>query len=230
VKSSEFITEVTVAGKEIVISPEFRRFAEVLKSECQPYLKSIDFDLYRHDLYHGRRGVDQVTVLMCPVNRKPKDTPLAIHQIADAYFEETTGIKFRSNALFATGSQGMARDYGNPLLVIPRGEFTACWSPEISDLTEHLDMFLFNHYPSEVVAAAGFSKSYWVGDTNNRNLIGAIKWMLDDGDYQVGAVKEAVRSKNEVMLHAESFYLLPLYGPNNDSMVVNLMTAWGETV
>ena len=67
-------------------------------------------------------------------DRKPTDTPLPIHEFMDNWFYKKFGVKFRSNAMFATKSKGSSQIYGTVYVVFPIGEFKYCYSTVVSDL------------------------------------------------------------------------------------------------
>jgi hypothetical protein len=61
-------------------------------------------------------------------DRKPKDTPLEMHQLLDKQFQKRFGIKARSNSLFCyfRNINSYLRDrsgYGVPYYIFPIGNF-----------------------------------------------------------------------------------------------------------
>ena len=66
--------------------------------------------------------------------RFPRNMPIDLHNEADAWFEDKFKLKFRSQAIFCTGSIAEARRFGAPAAIWPIGEHLFCWSPDIGDL------------------------------------------------------------------------------------------------
>lgn len=110
-----------------------REVEDRIQRECRPYLSLVSpdgFALYRGidaqtpEFFEGR--VDR--------NRKPTNMPTALHDAADAWFSRQFGVRFRSAALFCTGSKTQAGTYGRRYRIYPIGCFQFCWSPLVSDL------------------------------------------------------------------------------------------------
>jgi hypothetical protein len=66
-------------------------------------------------------------------DRIPSDSSEFVHNKLDAWLNEKTGIKFRSESIFAIKDKKIAETYGRPYVVIPKGEFHYCWSPYVAD-------------------------------------------------------------------------------------------------
>jgi len=66
--------------------------------------------------------------------RIPRHMPVDAHNEADSWFADKFKVKFRSQAIFCTGSIAVARSYGAPAAICPVGEHLFCWSPYIGDL------------------------------------------------------------------------------------------------
>lgn len=66
--------------------------------------------------------------------RLPRNMPIDLHSEADAWFDDKFKLKFRSQAIFCTGSLAVARTFGAPAAICPIGEHFFCWSPDIGDL------------------------------------------------------------------------------------------------
>jgi hypothetical protein len=70
-------------------------------------------------------------------NRKPRDTHPDVHNEMNRMFNEYHGAPFR-NGLFVTGSLKEAKSYGEAIVIFPIGKFKYCWSPTITDLSDHV--------------------------------------------------------------------------------------------
>lgn len=110
---------------------------DFIRKNCQPFLQQNKQSLLNGQyLYTGtQRWTSRVFKAAVPVNRRPKDTSLLIHNLFDNYFKQQFGIAYRSNALFTTIQESIAKDYGNVYAVFPIGEYSILTSPIIDDLT-----------------------------------------------------------------------------------------------
>ena len=107
---------------------------EKIKKNCKPYLmKYSSVKIYRG--MHNKESIVHKTVHL--QNRTPANTPQAIHDLLNDAFIAEFGHPFR-NALFGIGDLVTAKNYGNPYVIIPEGNFHYAWSPVIRDM---YDMF-----------------------------------------------------------------------------------------
>jgi hypothetical protein len=121
---------------------------EMIHEKCGPFLKLIDYDIDTYKLYRGMSRL-----LPSPLNsstgmdiipghrtdRKPKDTPIDIHNQMNDLMEAHYGRKFR-NGLFISGDLLQAQGYGTSVYrVFPIGEFNFCWSDKYVDAAIGLD-------------------------------------------------------------------------------------------
>lgn len=67
-------------------------------------------------------------------DREPKDTISHLHRYFDQWFESRFGHKFRSAAVFCSGSPPTF--YGTKYAIFPIGKWSYVWSPDIRDLSE----------------------------------------------------------------------------------------------
>jgi hypothetical protein len=126
------------------------------------------------------------TVELGPVeDRLPRDTPEWIHRLADQWFLENFGVRYRSEALFCTGDKSVALYYGNIYPVVPLGEFRFCWSPTIQDFYGAVSKLELE--PSDT------SKLYR---------------LLESVGYTDQDLTKAIQSGSEIMLHASSYLVL----------------------
>ena len=105
---------------------------------------------------------------------------LGLHEEVDEYFFNNFGIKFRSQSVFCTGDIKSALEYGKVAIIEPIGDFQICWSPKCYDLIEIED------FP-------------WM----------SVEEFIIEKKYQIGSLKEAIESKNEIMLFCEKYRVMP---------------------
>lgn len=67
------------------------------------------------------------------VDRRPKDSILALHTKLDNLLSEEFGVKYRSTSVFTTSNRQVAFEYGYPTFVLPLDDFKFCWSPVSDD-------------------------------------------------------------------------------------------------
>ena len=166
-----------------------QQIAEIIKRDCAPFLAMIDNNPLKYELWRGSYDINSFFVKHeCPVNRSPRDTDYTVSRIVDEWFLDKTGIRFRSNATFATGNILMTDDYGPPYLVFPIGEFSFSWSSKVADMTYDL---------LDVQGADGEDPEF-------------ITDLLDDAGYTLNDnMKSAILHGHEVMIHCpDGFYTL----------------------
>jgi hypothetical protein len=152
---------------------------------CDQYLSSFDGKpkyLWRGFGTKNFHGVVEKGPIR---NRKPRDTPEWIHVIADQWFFDTFGARYRSEAMFCFGTKAAASFYGNIYLIVPTDEFTFCWSPK------YIDLF------SEITRA-----NITVGDKE------AVIKVLNSGSYINIDLASAIRSNSEIMVRSEKYLIL----------------------
>jgi hypothetical protein len=199
-KVAEIILEaVGVKAKDAAIK---------ILTDCNPYLSQLGDPSY-NKLYRGvRKRLPNFSFQPLPVNRTPLDTPLELHQICDDYFLKKFGIRFRSNATFACNDAIQSTEYGAAHILFPIGEFTICWSPDVSDLTYskvgHLEM----SYYYMTVADPLYPNSFPTQEFNKEAYAEDVIAVLEDSGYRTDGLQEAIKSKNEVMIHAPDGYYL----------------------
>lgn len=124
---------------------------------------------------------DKIT-LYAPSDRAPKNIPEAAHRMIDDWFFEQFGVRYRTQALFGTGSLDMARarmgEEGEAVLIRPNADFTFCWSPHSYDL---------------------------FGEYAQLSSDDEIAQMLEKLQFTAENLEQAVMSGNEIMLACESF-------------------------
>ena len=122
-----------------------QQVADLIKANCQPFLKESGFSYNNMDdstLWRGVSGHIQLPAFSTQkvkTNRGPTDSSKEIHEVLDNYFKSKFGIKFRSNAVFTTGRCHVAEEYGDAFIVFPIGEYKYIWSPKILDAYRFFD-------------------------------------------------------------------------------------------
>jgi hypothetical protein len=172
-----------------------KTFLKRIKNNCQPFLnESLYLPLYR--------GISNITNekyihKKTRENRRPKDTSVDITNFINNYFEKKFGIRFRSNhSMMAAGSYEFARTFGKPFNVFPAGEYKFCWSPKIADLFS----WIITSIP-----IVDEDEDIFFDVFNEGNFEKATK-MLDKLEYKTTDLKEAIKSKKEIMFYCKDYY------------------------
>jgi hypothetical protein len=160
-------------------------YIDKIKILCEPYIRELRNGDNPHALLRGSRSSHIKLKRNVRENRKPKNTPIQYHNAADDWFYEQFGIRYRSDALFCTGSFNGAALYGNVFIIFPIGEFKVCWSPNIVDMYFE---FLRDSY----------------GDV--KTFVGR----LMRANYMEGQLNNAIEKGHEIMLYCDSYYQIPV--------------------
>jgi hypothetical protein len=123
------------------------------------------------------------------VSRNPRDSSIELHRLADDWFFSKFKIRFRSAALFGNGNSSVVAKYVDAdhraISLMPRGEFTICYSPNCVDMYEHFKAIGRHPWSREKVFVE-----------------------LDSLDYMVGSDElwaGALQSGCEIMMYAQEF-------------------------
>lgn len=157
---------------------EYRRMRALETFEVLPFFRGIS-DARLHD---------SSLILETRKDRKPRDTPLELHERADSWFAAQFGTRYRSQALFVTSSISTARSYvkadKHVARILPLGPYKFCWSPLVSDM---------------LMLAVDFPEA----DVFEREL--------GRRQYQELDLHGAHSSGNEVMLYCERYIAVPVH-------------------
>ena len=107
---------------------------EKIEKKCGSYLKEArkrNFGMYSGRKRQGDKILIEKSVRK---DRKPKDTPIEIHNRLDDMFEKKTGIRLRSNSLFCANDKDIAQGYGRPYYIFPMGKYQTWYNPKVLDL------------------------------------------------------------------------------------------------
>lgn len=161
---------------------------EEMLSECKPFIQQADGQF----IYRGMKSPTGEITISTPVgdraayrmevrkDRRPLDTDIETHNFADEWMKREFGIAGRSQALFVTGDANSAKGYGDPYIILPRGDFKFIWSQHVADMADL-------HFPrgaekEDIISKAG---------------------------YQTTDLAKAISSYNEIMINCVDFYAIP---------------------
>jgi len=155
---------------------------DLFEKNCKPYFDDF-YSIWKGEFFiSGRKSNEVFTKKKVRKDRKPKDTPMEIHEWIDEWFYKKFGIKARSNSIFCSFNEKISKDYGNPYYIIPIGKYSTIASPTIEDLFDVME-------------------NDW-GDVNSLDYI---KDELEKGNYQKN--KNVNNDITEYMLHCNEYYM-----------------------
>ena len=179
---------------------------KIFHDECKPFQKEIGFDgtFDFKPLKRGMKNKPSLLIGNVRPDRKPTDTPLPIHEFMDNWFYEKFGVKFRSNAMFATKSQS-AQIYGDVYIVFPIGEFKYCYSSTIDDLyatiANKIESKLSSHYAP--LTKEKFN-DFLSDEDNLKFALDIVEKILSDSKY-IDSDLEKVSNFPEIMINCKSY-------------------------
>ena len=180
---------------------------KIFHDECKPFQKEIGFDgiFDFKPLKRGMKNKSNILIGNVRPDRRPMSTPLPIHEFMDNWFYEKFGIRFRSNAMFVTKSQGSARLYGNVYIVFPIGEFKYCYSSTIDDLyatiANKIESKLSSHYAP--LTKEKFN-DFLSDDDNLKFALDIVEKILSDSKY-IDSDLEKVSNFPEIMINCKTY-------------------------
>lgn len=122
--------------------------------------------------------------------RRPRDMPVATHQVLSEWFVDRFGIDYRGCSLFCTGDASIAAGYKKDTSTLislePLGEYSLCYAVNCKDLF-------------------GYYQFNWSATQASREKIRADLEQLGFVHLVNEGIDEAAASGHEVMLVAERF-------------------------
>jgi len=169
---------------------EWAKIVKTIHRDCKPFLVQAKGQRLYRGLGNARDDFMKKTVRLS--DRVPKDMPEEIHTKLNQYFLMKHGAKFR-NALFVTGDNSHAGEYGNLYKIYPIGNFEYLWSPKVNDLFTHWEDYAYDWNEDD-----GYSKE---------NLKKFHNEILKD-NYTTENLASAIKRGNEIMLRCRSYYAI----------------------
>ena len=130
-----------------------------LSKDCRPFLDDLSKNVKRgHYLYRGTSKLTQSIIELKPrLDRKPSDMPIEVHYMLDDAFWSKFKWKPRSEGVFCSFVWNVAKGYGTPFMLFPKGEYKILWSKEIDDLFSYVKNSILYNYEEEF----GLSDMYY---------------------------------------------------------------------
>lgn len=128
-------------------------------------------------------------------DRRPKDIKIDIHTAIDDWFYRKFGIRFRSNAVFASFQKDVVHQYGHIYIIFPIGNYTVVSSDRVHDL--YIALTTIKLYDEDL--------DYLNFDINDPNQKEALYNVLDE-EFEY---KKGLRwNKSEQMINCKEYYLV----------------------
>jgi hypothetical protein len=116
---------------------QIHELANIITERCQPWIREIGGMQNFKDLpfYRGTRNAVEGAWEVRPVrqDRKPADSPRALHDFFNRIIAQSGKVANRSNALFVYGEPTRTLPYGATHVIVPMGDFHYTWSDEMQD-------------------------------------------------------------------------------------------------
>lgn len=210
--------------EQVAIVPEMsamiNEHVKTISNECGDFLKSADGSL----LFRGVKGLspNEVHYHTPRKERAPVDSSIELTDLLNTHLKDLAGFKPRTDAVFTTGSAGVASNYGTAFIVYPKDGFKFIWSPEIRDAYGFFTLGVGRQstddkwqqvydtipdYEDRMARATGDEYDELDFETTSKFLEMFAKDLYKTGENST--IKEAAASDAEIMLDCEGFYLVP---------------------
>jgi hypothetical protein len=194
--------------------------AQKFLADCKPWLDAIR-GTENVALRGDNRVVEDFQLLTQKGLRRPKDLPLFIHDaINDEMQEKFYGWRARERGIFVVGQESKARLFGTLGAFFPVGEFKSVWSPDVMDLMEEWESFVFNLDSYDARDAK---------DGDERFTKQFAKEMLTSKTWHLNSeIKECLNNSiSELIISAKTFYAFKLDSHLWENIVVPLLKSEG---
>lgn len=175
----------------------------------QEYIKNTQYILWRAT----RKVIKEYEIITPRTNRKPKDTPLKLHELCDEMLYEKFGWWVRSEGVFATKNKADTFEYGYPYVFIPYEPYKFVYSPKIADF--YAEIYETRHFISW--KEQNIIQDYVKDGVKEEEALKILEKMLKT--YTDKDIKNAILYRNEIafkcskyILMSQTFFEYELYG------------------
>ena len=191
----------------------------ILKKDCKLYINDVQRYYHNNFLFSGRKSNAFFAKKKVRKNRKPKDTPIEIHDLMDDWFYKKFGIRFRSNSFFGSFEESTVTLYGKPFIIFPIGKYSAISSPVVNDVYSEIEEETYDTLGKYIDL-----ESEWKGlsDTDKEKILITVEEILNKADYK--DIRKRYVRLPEVMIHCKEYYILRRWGINKAIGVNGLLT------
>lgn len=197
----------------ITESADMEAINSILKKDCQPFLSEAKgLHLYR-GIRNSPAGMEKLadSLYKIPVrkDRRPLLGDYEYFNTFNSLFEKKFHIpNIRSTSIVCTGNESIASAYGHEYAVYPIGDFKYTWAHDVYDaLLYYKDRIKELFYVS--------NKSH--ADITKEEKEDILKKMIDK--YTMSFLDIGIRSKNEVLIQCDSYYVVDLLFVNEKELI-----------
>jgi len=179
-------------------------YVDMIYDKCLPWLKSTNFSKTTEMLIHRGMMSRDDGEKKVRKGRYPMDTDSGVHMVANKWFAENFGHKYRSDAVFVTNSQVQAKRYGHKHLIYPVGDFEVCWSRKYKDMSLEWNRFVGRKLGDEYLLSGDV-----IAEIVNENEDEWVPEFLEQGRYVKGQLDEYFHGTryngHELMVKCDSY-------------------------
>ena len=204
----EFLKEDSFGG--MLDGKMIKESFELIKRDCQPYLQQNKSPIWLTPLFRGMdqtrgqasAGDDVFKKQVRLDNRQTTDIPEAISDAMNNWMTTEFGEPFR-NALFVSGNENMANNYGRIYLVFPIGNFTFLYHDKFKDIYSTFSSFRWTYGEKEERMVR--AKAMATREDFQKKFIEHIA-SVNNGNWKQDNLEQAINSKNEIMIRTKEYY------------------------
>lgn len=229
-----------------IIKRDCSPFLSEMGSETKPLLRGLKNAQNKEIILNGSDyNYDELSFSKSSVrkDRTASDSSWFLTSTLDKYFKNKIGAPLRSAGLFCTFDKSTASGYGDVYVIFPIGNIKYAWSRIVRDAYDGLDPYgnaswfvdkkisdIVYKYAvksgvldnKELKKLKGYERMEMVANLPNKKLEDLFKEVINSGLYEFTDLAAAAKSKNEVMIACDSYYLIPykLYTPRFKSLLL----------
>lgn len=153
-------------------------------------------------IYRGMRIIysPEIAIKYPRSNRRPLTTKNEDHVMADEYFKEKFGIKFRSQSIFTVRDPGIAKFYGDVYSIFPLDDVHFCWSEKVEDFTNELGDFRRKIFPKNSLALVNEISKEQITE-----FMDSCEYHCDDDSLATTFTKYRDYKKHELMISCDEY-------------------------
>ncbi len=195
----EFLKE----GKLELLKQSF----ESIKRDCQPYLQQNKSPIFRTPMFRGMDAYripkdDVIKKQVRLEDRQTTDIPSELSDAMNNWMTKEFGEPFR-NALFLSGNENMANNYGRVYLVFPIGDFTFLYHDKFRDIYSTFSSFRWAY--GEAAKKQALSGSFAASKHFQKKFIKHIA-SVNNGNWKQDSIVQAIGSQHEIMIRTKEYY------------------------
>lgn len=179
-----------------------KEISKTLKNDCKEWIiEAANKLVYRgvfsisNDPYIMRKGPG-LFYAKVRTDRKPKDSPLWLHNCLNEHFQHKVKASLRSESVFCSGDKSQVEIYGKPFCVFPIGVFSYAWSKYIADASH---TFYIGPMLEETLPEAGLNLNTKINEAFKRFANDILHQEIDSIDSYLDYL-----NKNRMSLNAQS--------------------------